>query len=187
MTHPCQRPAVCGTARCRRFVVEGHADRRAPASRPALVGASAARLPRPSDSVTLPRFATSSSIARDDAVAPNPKSAEGQPPHDPAGRPDDDDDPDAHPDCDARAPPRPRREQHERVVVPGLDAAREPRGHGERSARSGRRARSAPDGPSPTRTRRARHPAPRSSACPGGRARSPPVRRRRPPDSGRGS
>ena len=62
------------------------------------------------------------------AVAPNPKSAKSYPAHDPAGCPDDDDNPDPHSDRDARAPPRPCREQHERVVVPGREAAWQPRG-----------------------------------------------------------
>ena len=58
-------------------------------------------------------------------AAPRPqhaKPAQLEPAHDPARCADDDHDADAHPHGDARGPLRARGEEHERVVIPRLDA-----------------------------------------------------------------
>ena len=70
--------------------------------------------------------------------AAHPEPAHGDPPHDAAGCPYDDHDPDAHPHGDARATNGTRRQEQERIVVARLCAAGEPRRDGEQPVAAGR-------------------------------------------------
>jgi hypothetical protein len=98
---------------------------------------------------------------RDDELEhamPNFERSEFEAMHDPAGNPDEDDDSDPHPDCDAGSTRRPRREQHERRMIAGN--------------RAGRSSRRDPDGGGPARCEHERRGCNRSHPAAGWRSRA---------------
>ena len=66
----------------------------------------------------------------------NAKTAQGKRVDDAAGSADADDDSEPKPDGQSSTAGRPRRQEHERVVIARLNAERQLRGHGQRRARA---------------------------------------------------